>query len=217
MYAVYTKSEGSPESWNQITDASNVTGGTYVIVASTSTLTGYLPNTETASAPTYVTTGLTISNGKITSTVTDEMKWTFSTGTWDDTEEYMYGITITNQDEIPKVLNNYANANNGVRVDANSGTWTIGNHESGTSDVLYMWSNGRYCGVYNNAEWRSYTAYDATNYEAAAGSSMIKLFKRTGGSVTYYMSSLDCCNELGQINGSFFWTTHFCPAWPEKH
>lgn len=39
-------------------------------------------------------------------------------------------------------------------------------------------------------------------------------------SITYgvykdYMTT--CCTELGQINGSFFWTTHFCPVWPEKH
>lgn len=26
-----------------------------------------------------------------------------------------------------------------------------------------------------------------------------------------------CCTSLGSINGSFFWSTHFCPAWPAKH
>lgn len=39
----------------------------------------------------------------------------------------------------------------------------------------------------------------------------------TTAGTTYYLSSPNCCTELGSINGSFFWTTHFCPAWPAKH
>ena len=31
----------------------------------------------------------------------------------------------------------------------------------------------------------------------------------TGGSTTYYMTSLVCCSPLGSINGSFFWPTLF--------
>ncbi|MBQ7382640.1 MAG: InlB B-repeat-containing protein [Paludibacteraceae bacterium] len=199
FYAVFATESGTPITWSQITDATNVTAGTYVIVASTSTQTGYLPTaTASSSGPLFTTSGLTIADGKITSTVTDAMKWTFSSGSWDDDYDYMEGISITNQDATPLYLNN-TNANNGVRVDNTSDkTWTFQNHESGASDVLSMWCNGRYCGVYNNADWRSYTTYDATNYEADAGSSKIKLFKQTGGTTysDYTIVCGSCSNEV---------------------
>lgn len=35
------------------------------------------------------------------------------------------------------------------------------------------------------------------------------------GKPTDYLTT--CCTPLAQINGSFFWTTHFCPVWPAKH
>ncbi len=38
-----------------------------------------------------------------------------------------------------------------------------------------------------------------------------------GAATTYTDYKAVCCTELGQINGSFFWTTHFCPVWPAKH
>ena len=194
FYAVFATESGTPITWNQITDATNVTAGTYVIVASTSTQTGYLPTaTASSSGPLFTTSGLTIADGKITSTVTDAMKWTFSAGSWDDEYKYMEGISITNQDATPLKLYNISN-NNGVRVNSPSDqTWTIGNHESGTDDVLYMWCNSRYCGVYNNADWRSYTTYNASNYETDAGSSKIKLFKQTGGT-TYTGHTINCAD-----------------------
>ena len=37
-----------------------------------------------------------------------------------------------------------------------------------------------------------------------------------GGTTTYSLDA-NCCTSLGSINGSFFWTTHFCPVWPAKH
>lgn len=204
FYAVFATESGTPITWSQITDATNVTAGTYVIVASTSTQTGYLPTaTASSSGPLFTTSGLTIADGKITSTVTDAMKWTFSAGSWDDENKYMEGISITNQDATPLKLYNISDKNNGVRVNSPSDqTWTIGNHESGTADVLYMWCNGRYCGVYNNADWRSYTTYDANNYEADAGSSKIKLFKQTGGT-TYTGYTINCTSCANSVTVSY--------------
>ena len=194
FYAVFATESGTPITWNQITDATNVTAGTYVIVASTTSYTRCLPNNGNSDVAPSFSTDVTISNGQITSTVTDAMKWNFSAGTWDDDDDakYMHEIVITSVEETPRYLHNINN-NNGVRINATSDTWTIGNHESGTADVLYMWCNGRYCGVYNNADWRSYTTYDAANYEADAGSSKIKLFKQTGGT-TYTGHTINCAD-----------------------
>lgn len=41
----------------------------------------------------------------------------------------------------------------------------------------------------------------------------------TGGATVIgsIVISYEPCTELDQINGSFFWTTTFCPVWPVKH
>lgn len=50
-------------------------------------------------------------------------------------------------------------------------------------------------------------------YKTSNSYTWFYVFKASAG--TNYMTS--CCTSLGQINGSFFWTTHFCPVWPAKH
>jgi hypothetical protein len=49
------------------------------------------------------------------------------------------------------------------------------------------------------------------------GSFYVASITLTQKSVTYTNYVTTCCQTLGSINGSFFWTTHFCPAWPAKH
>lgn len=154
----------------QVTSLDKVTPGTYMIVAKTATYTGYLKYAASASvAPTYVK-GLTITDGKIVVVDDSDRSWDF-TGTSSEMTikhgtDYLYGISN----------------NNGIRIGSTADTWTIAVHaDESTSFTMKNASNSRYCGVYNDADWRSYTAYDATNYTSNTGSSKIMLFKLDDG------------------------------------
>ena len=71
--------------------------------------------------------------------------------------------------------------------------------------------NSRYLAI-NSSMYRFYT------YSSISTNSYDVFYMyKVGSSITYTDYIAQCCTELGQINGSFFWTTHFCPVWPEKH
>ena len=158
----------STESWVQVKSLSEIVTGEYVIVAKTSSNTGYLPSTTTSSSPTYKTTGITI-NGDQLAAVTDDMKFTFT-------------VSSTSSVKITNSAGKYlylTNSNSGVRVGGTSITWKIENHDkSGTFKFSAVATSTRYLGVYNNQDWRCYTTYNASNFTAAAGSSAIYLYKK---------------------------------------
>lgn len=157
--------------WELVTSIDDITPGQYVIVASTTTKTGYLPSSfNTSSAPGFETENITIEGNKITSTVSESMYFIFSGTTSSMTIQNSNGNSL------------YAiNNNNGIRVGGTTDTWVIAAHDSGDQNVFQFkeTTNNRFLGVYSNQDWRSYTAYNATNYTNATGSSKIKLYKKS--------------------------------------
>lgn len=164
------------ESWVLVKPADGLTEGTYVLVISTDTKTGALVSTNgSSSAPTF-NTSVSVSDNTLNG-VTEAMQFDLS-GTAGN-----YKLAVTGQ------TTNYlytTSTNNGVRVGTNANNvWTITQHESNADAFVFKCNaTNRYLGVYNNQDWRCYTAYDATNYKAATGSSEIYLYKKTSGSVT---------------------------------
>lgn len=164
------------ESWVLVTPADGLMEGTYVLVASTSTKTGALVSTNGSSAAPTFNTSVSVSDNTLNG-VTEAMQFDLS-GTAGN-----YKLAVTGQ------TTNYlytTSTNNGVRVGTNANNvWTITQHESNADAFVFKCNaTNRYLGVYNNQDWRCYTAYDATNYKAATGSSEIYLYKKTSGSVT---------------------------------
>ncbi|MBO4263938.1 MAG: hypothetical protein J5871_04590 [Bacteroidales bacterium] len=157
--------------FKRVTALKDVTPGQYIIVASTSTQTGYLPTAATSAAPVFTTTGLSIDANDqiaIAEASFNDYAWAF-TGT-------ATAMTIAHNSLN---VNLYCTgANNGVRVGGTADTWTIAAHGSGEASVFQFQeaNNSRFLGVYNNQDWRSYTTYDHSNY-AGTGSSKIKLYK----------------------------------------
>lgn len=158
----------SSESWTQVTSLNDIVSGEYVIVAKTSSKVGFLPSITTNSAPSY-NTDITITDDEI-SAVSDNMIFTFTVDNG--------GVTIKNVDGKYLYM---TNSNNGVRVGTTSFSWTVEDHDkSGTFKFYGTPSSGtRYLGVYNNQDWRCYTAYDHDNFTSAAGSSAILLYKKS--------------------------------------
>ena len=138
------------ESW-VLTDLADLTeDDVFVIVGDNGSNYAMSNNNGTTSAPSVV--AVTVSDGKITSTVADNIKWNISGDATDGYTFYPDGETET--------WLYCTNTNNGVRVGANSdNTFVI-------SDG-YLFHNGtsRYVGIYSDnsvaKDWRCYTSINA--------------------------------------------------------
>lgn len=162
-------------SWVLVTPADGLTEGTYVLVVSTDTKTGALVSTNgTSAAPTF-NTSISVSDNTLNG-VTEAMQFDLS-GT---TGNYKLAVTGQTTDYLYTT-----GTNNGVRVGTNTNNvWTITQHESNADAFVFKCNaTSRYLGVYNNADWRCYTAYDAGNYTNGSGSSQIYLYKKQSGPV----------------------------------
>ena len=163
------------ESWVLVTPADGITEGTYALVASTSTKTGVLVSTNGSSSAPAFNTGITIEDN-ILKGVAESMQF--------DIAAVDGGYTLAVAGQTTNYLYTTA-TNNGVRVGTNANKiWTIGTHADNSAAFVFKCNaTNRFLGVYNNSDWRCYTAYDASNYKADEGSSEIYLYKKTTGAV----------------------------------
>ena len=207
-YAVFADVSGSTTTYDLITTAAGlVAGEQYVIGHKTSGGSYYyMPNTASSSNPTL--SSMTITGTQITSTVIDAMLWTLRTS---DVSGYGYKWeSVANSSNF---LATATSTGNNIRVGTSSSfsmnSWSI------SVDATYGWilkSNGtytssqttytgKYAVIYGDSEWRVYSA-NSTN--AQAGAKFVIFKKNTAATYSNYATS--CCTQLGQINGSFFWT-----------
>jgi len=115
----------------------------FVIVGDNSNTYALTNDNGTGSAPAAVE--VTVNEGKITSLVADNMKWTISGNATGGYTFYPYGDTTT--------WLYCTNTNNGVRVGTNDNkTFII------KEDYLYHNGTSRYVGIYNSQDWRCYTS-----------------------------------------------------------
>lgn len=163
------------ESWVLVTPADGISEGTYALVASTSTLTGALVSSNGSSSAPSFNTGITVEDNVLKG-VAEAMQF--------DIAAVDGGYTLAVAGQTTNYLYTTA-TNNGVRVGTNNNKiWTIGTHaDNSAAFVFKCTATNRFLGVYNNSDWRCYTAYNASNYEAAEGSSEIYLYKKTTGAV----------------------------------
>ena len=146
--AIYTIEEPTPSTggtW-ELTDLADLTStDVFVIVGNNGDNYAMTNDNGTGSAPTAVT--VTVADNKITSEVTDAIKWNVSGNATDGYTFYPNGSTTT--------WLYCTNTNNGVRVGTNDNkTFKI--------DAGYLKHDGtsRYVGIYNSQDWRCYTSTD---------------------------------------------------------
>ena len=145
-WAVWEKEEeGSvPEGWYETAIGSLTASDVFVIVGNNDSTYAMTNNNGTGAAPSA--SSVTISEGAITTTVADNIKWNISGNSTDGYVFYPNGSTTT--------WLYCTNTNNGVRVGTNDNkAFTI-------SDGGYLYNTGtsRYVGIYNNQDWRCYTS-----------------------------------------------------------
>lgn len=217
LYPVYTKTEGGGSPSATIT-TSLTEGKIYIFgavkAAASSTLASNttvaaVAFTSTASWGTYV--NLNPSNtGVINSGITDECKWTLT--------------SVSNGAYTFKKGNNYLALGTGTGgstagVSENAAQVYLENQNSTCKDAFFIHptstsTNRLVCNTNSNCGYRMYAT--TTNLTAQM-CGYIRFYEYNPGTTTSYISVPNCCDPLGSINGSFFWTTHFCPAWPAKH
>ena len=186
LYAVYKKTEtsGSSETqYVQVTGLAQVNAGGEFIITNGAY---YLPSTTSTSAGPVKADMVAITDGVVTGTVVDAMKWTISAAASDGY------VTVKNAES--KYL--YAtNSNSGLRVGATEDSWKF--EEYTVSEVLGFAmqekSNSRWCAVYTDgSDWRPYGSKNHTNYKTNSG--RLDLYKATevSASTTYYLSNPTC-------------------------
>jgi len=195
VFATASSGSGGEEGWSETAITDLTSSDIFVIVGNNGSNYAMTNDNGTGSAP--AATGLTVSDGKITSTVSDNLKWKISGNATDGYVFYPNGSTNTWL---------YCTAtNNGVRVGTN-------NSKTFTIDGGYLKHSGtsRYVGVYNSSDWRCYTSN--TGQSNIAGQSF-KFYKYSAGSgsTTYsgYTTSCTPCEKQvnivkgSEVNGSY--------------
>ncbi|NCB69240.1 MAG: hypothetical protein EOM47_10390 [Bacteroidia bacterium] len=187
LYAVYSQTTGTPETWTKVTALEQIVAGTYIITNGDF----YLPNTNTtASNPpaqiTLTSKSVSVSGSLLNGTISSDMQWNF---TGDNTS-----MAITSAANPSDILYNI-NDNNGVRIHTTAASWAFETYSTGFA----MKHNSRFCAVYTNgSDWRSYGTKNAANY--ATNSGILDLFKKSGGSTTTYTTNPNC--NAAQVNVS---------------
>lgn len=131
----------------ELTDLADLTSSDEFVIARTSSTTVALPSNGGAAKPTV--SSVTISNDKITSTVTDSILWNV-TGNASD------GYVFNPKGDSTKWLYLLDDANDGVRI--GNGNSAANKHFTLEQGYLYSTETTypRMIGVYNNADWRCY-------------------------------------------------------------
>lgn len=191
FYAVFaTSSGGGSVEWVD-TNIEDLTSSDIFVIATPG---GYAVsnNNGTGSAPTA--TAITVSNGKITSSVTDAIKWNIG-GDGDDgyifypngtTSTWLYCSTTAN-----------SGSNNNIRVGTGNRKYWIPDNEGDivTNDTY----TDRWLCNYNDVDFRGYVGSSVT-------SDIVSKFYKYHNSTTYSAYTTSCCTPLGTINGSFLLT-----------
>ena len=190
FYAVFaTASSGGAATWTSTTLASLTGSDIFVISNGSYAMTN---NNGTSSAPTA--TSITVSNGKITSTVNDNMKWNISGNSTDGYVFYPNGSTTT---WLYCNTTASSSSNNNIRVGTGDRKLWVPNNSG------YLVTNDtytdRYLSVYTTTpDFRGYTG-------TSNGAFVPQIFKYSAGT-TYSNYTTSCCTPLAQVEGSVNWS-----------
>lgn len=156
---------------------------------------------------------------------TDGTTWTFSGLTFANTNSA--GVAANTNASIEMALPNTASCATSVTITGTGQAW------AGSAKAYFTLTgsgvNGSIGSLNKDAMTYTFSAADKTANKDKAGTYTLTKGGANGAwiqsitinykkqNVTYSNYSTTCCSSLGSINGSLFWTTHFCPAWPAKH
>ncbi len=180
LYAVYSRSEGTPETWNKVTSAPSNWSGDYVIVNEDATY-AMTPDFYSGTSGEFLGESVTITDNKVVSP-SNKMIWVVERkgATGDDASKYSFKNKSTET---------YANISGDGTTKAalsESAVWfTINsNSTAGVWDVVSATYTGRGFAFYpSRNSFRTYApSSNNTGY----------LYKKSGGMTYYYLSNPTC-------------------------
>ena len=191
--AQYT--DHSDEQWVKTDLSALTTSDIFVIVGNNGS---YYAMKNSASNSGPVVVAVSVSDNKITSAVSDDIKWNISGNTTDGFVFYPDNSTTTwlycNND------------NNGLRVGS-------GNVDYKTFEIkdnyIYNKGRGRYIGIYQSTNWRSYTSIGSNIASQTFG-----FYKKVSGTVPPSISADDVNIDYNATSGSITYTINDEPATP---
>jgi len=182
-YAVYATEEGSggAASWVETAITTLTTSDVFVIVGNDLYA---LPNNATGTPP---TSSVTVSEGQITSTVGDELKWNIS-------GNGSAGYTFYPNGNTAKWLcsNTTASTKNNTNIRIGTGDrklWILDGDQLVTNDTY----TDRYLAVQGGSDWRGYTS-------ASTETTTIKFYKQDGGGSSYSAYTTSCGASISAKN-----------------
>lgn len=175
VFATQTTSGSGSGGWSE-TAIADLTSSDMFVIVGTNTSGAYAMTNDKGTNSAPAATSVTISDGKISSTVADNLKWNISGNATDGYTFYPNGSTTT--------WLYCTDANNGVRVGTNANKiFSI------TRGYLFHTATKRYVGIYNSSDWRCYTS-SSTNI----GGQSFAFYKYTSGSTTTYTDYSTSCS-----------------------
>ena len=187
LYAIWTENVPSDEQWVLTSLADLTADDVFVIVGNNGANYAMANNNGTSNAPSAV--AVTVTGDEITSNVTATIQWTISGDATDGYTFYPNGTTET--------WLYCTNANNGLRVGTGEDNTFVMN-----SNYLYNSGQGRFIGIYNSENWRSYTSINNN----ISGQTFAFYKKVTGGVLPPSISANNVEIAYDATEGSFNFT-----------
>lgn len=178
--------------WVETALADLGTSDVFVIVGDNGSTYAMTNDNGTSSAP--AASAVTVENGKITSTVDDNLKWNIGGNATDGYTFYPNGSTTT--------WLYCTNTNNGVRVGTNASKTFVIN-----SDYLYHSGTGRHVGIYNSQDWRCYSPQSGNVHGNISGQTFA-FYKRQVATNDPYITAGNVDIEYDATGGSIAFTVN---------
>ena len=178
--------------WVETALADLGTSDIFVIVGDNGSTYAMTNDNGTSSAP--AASAVTVENGKITSTVDDNLKWNIGGNATDGYTFYPNGSTTT--------WLYCTNTNNGVRVGTNASKTFVIN-----SDYLYHSGTGRHVGIYNSQDWRCYSPQSGNVHGNISGQTFA-FYKRQVATNDPYITAGNVDIEYDATGGSIAFTVN---------
>lgn len=201
LYAIYSRTDRSGESWTEVMSPEAVVSGVYVVCNGDF----YLPNATVVNGPeqrSLLAANVFAGNGKLLGEVADDMRWSFS-----GTSDAMILQSTANGNYLYNI-----SAADGVNVGSTSVSWAFESYGDGFAmkDATF----NRYCAVYTaGTDWRCYTTRNYSSYKTNAG--MLQLYRLTGTATTSYSPLTQTTSWTGALSSSWNETTNWSNGIPD--
>lgn len=189
VFATETTSGGGSEGWSETAITSLTSSDVFVIVGTNNSGSRALPNTVANASPSA--SSVTISAGKITSTVGNNLKWNIS---GNNSEGFTFYPNGDSEHWLGSNTTAASSSNTNIRVGtANRKLWLFDSNDQLVTNDSYT---DRYLALYNADDFRGYTS-------ASTSTTTFKFYKYSAGSTTTISDYTTSCAAPTEVTVTF--------------